>query len=162
MGTLNQKQLHAADTIIEAVHEASLLHNAGLPANRERLFYVDGRTGTGKIYLYNYIISILRQDNYNVSTSAWTGTIHSTFKVPVSKDNQLCCIVNNQIACADYLCSINVFILDEAPMISKPVLEAINALMQDISNLHFPLVGRSLLWVEILGRHREIMLCIIA
>ena len=32
--TLNQEQLHAADTIIEAACEASLLRSAGLPANR--------------------------------------------------------------------------------------------------------------------------------
>ena len=49
--TLNQEQLHAADTVIEAVHEASLFRTAELPANRERLFYIDGRAGTGKIYL---------------------------------------------------------------------------------------------------------------
>ena len=58
--TLNQEQLHAADTVIEAVHKASLLRNARLPANRERLFYIDSRAGTGKTYLYNYIISVLR------------------------------------------------------------------------------------------------------
>ena len=63
--TLNQEQLHAADTVIKAVHEAFLLRNAGLPANRERLFYIDGTAGRGKTYLYNYIISVLRQDNYN-------------------------------------------------------------------------------------------------
>ena len=71
--TLNQEQLHTADTVVEAVREASLLRNVGLPANRERLLYIDGRIGTGKTYLYNYIISILSQDNYNVSTSAWAG-----------------------------------------------------------------------------------------
>ena len=71
--SLNQEQLHTADTVVEAVREASLLRNVGLPANRERLFYIDGRIGTGKTYLYNYIISILSQDNYNVSTSAWAG-----------------------------------------------------------------------------------------
>ena len=32
--TLNREQLHAAETVIEAVHEASLLRNAGLPVNR--------------------------------------------------------------------------------------------------------------------------------
>ena len=89
------------------------------------------RAGTEKTYLYNYIISVLRQDNYNVCTSAWTGiaavllhgdrTIHSTFKVSVSKDDKLRCIVNKQSEYAHYLRSIDVFILDEASMISKPV-----------------------------------------
>ena len=54
-------------------------------------------------------------------------TIHSTFKVPVSKYDELRCIVNNQSEYADYFRSIDVFILDEASMISKPVLEAIDA-----------------------------------
>ena len=67
---LNQEQLHAADTVIEAVREASLFHHVGPLANRERLFYINSRAGTGKTNLYNYIISVLRQDNYNISTSA--------------------------------------------------------------------------------------------
>ena len=46
--TLSQEQLHAADTVIVAVREASLLRNAGLPANKERLFYIAGRAGTRK------------------------------------------------------------------------------------------------------------------
>ena len=54
------------------------------------------------------------------------------FKVPVSKDDQLRCIVNNQSVYANYLQSTDAFILDEASIISKPVLEAIDALMQDI------------------------------
>ena len=126
--------------------------NARLPENRERLLYIDGRAGTGKTYLYNYIISVLRQKNYNVSTSGWTGiaavllhggrTIHSTFKVSVSKDDQLCCIVNNQSTYANYLWSIDVFILDEASMISKPVLEAIDALMKDICGCPLPFGGK--------------------
>ena len=84
------------------------MRNAGLPANRERLFYIDGRAGTGKTYLYNYIISVLKQENY-ASTFAWTGiaavllhggrTIQSTFKVPVSEDDQLRCEVKNQRVC---------------------------------------------------------------
>lgn len=32
--TLNREQFYAAETIIEAAHEASLLRNAGLPVNR--------------------------------------------------------------------------------------------------------------------------------
>ena len=106
------------------------------------------RAGTEKTYLYNYIISVLRQDNYNVCTSAWTGlaaillhggrTIHSTFKVSVSKDDKLRCIVNNQSEYAHYLRSIDVFILDEASMISKPALEAIDSLMQDICQSPLP------------------------
>ena len=79
--TLNQEEIHAANTVIEALREASLLRNAGLPANRERLFYIDGRAGTGKTYLYNYIISVLRQDSYNVSTSASTGIAAVTLQL---------------------------------------------------------------------------------
>ena len=79
--TLNQEEIHTANTVIEALREASLLRNAGLPANRERLFYIDGRAGTGKTYLYNYIISVLRQDSYNVSTSASTGIAAVTLQL---------------------------------------------------------------------------------
>ena len=82
----------------------------------------------------------------------YTVAEQSTFKVPVSKGNELRCIMNNQSAYADYLCSIHVFILDEASMISKPVPESIDALMQDIYQPPLPF-GESLFWVAILGRH---------
>ena len=71
--TINQEQLYAAESVTEAVYEACLLSNAGLAVNRERLFYIDGGAGTGKIYLYNCNISILRQNNGSVSALAWTG-----------------------------------------------------------------------------------------
>ena len=71
--TINQEQLYAADTVIEVVCAAPLLRNVGLTVNWERLFSIGGRAGTGKIYLDNYIISILREDNSNASTLAWTG-----------------------------------------------------------------------------------------
>ena len=87
-----------------------------------------------------------------MSTSAWTGTpavllhggrtFHSTSKVPVSKDDQLPCIANNQGAYGNYLWSIDIFILDEASMISKPVLEAIDAMMEDICQSHLPFGGK--------------------
>ena len=124
----------------------------GLPANREQLFYINSKAGTGKTYLYNYIISVLRQENYNVCTSVCTGIaavllhggkkIHSTFKVPVSKDDNLRCIVNNESEYVDYVRSIDVFILNEASMISKPVLEAIDALMLDICQSPLPFRGK--------------------
>ena len=57
--------------VIEVVCKASLVRNVGLPANRERVFYNDGRAGT----------------------------IQSTFKVPVSEDDQLRCEVKNQRVC---------------------------------------------------------------
>ena len=72
----------------------------------------------------------------------YTVAKQSTFKVPVSKGNELRCIMNNQSAYADYLCSIDIFILDEASMISKPVPEAINALMQDIYQPPLPFGGK--------------------
>ena len=45
--TLNQEQLHAPNTVNETVREASILHSAGLPANRKRLIHIDDRAETG-------------------------------------------------------------------------------------------------------------------
>ena len=52
------------------------------------------------------------------------------------------CIVNNESEYTDYLRSIDVFILDEASMTSKPVLEEINALMEDICQSPLPFGGK--------------------
>ena len=74
----------------------------------------------------------------------------------------------NESAYANYLRSIDVFILDEASVVYKPVLEAIDALMQDICQSLLPFGGK----VFVLGgdfrqnlpiHHQEITtLCIIA
>ena len=83
-----------------------------------------------------------------VSISAWTDivaislkggqTVYSTFRVSLSKEEQLCVMTNKQIASADYICFIDALILDEASIIYELVLQAINALIKKFCHSPLP------------------------
>ena len=56
-------------------------------------FYLDGPGGSGKIFIYNYLVHKLQGRNMHVVTAAWIGiaatlllgghTVHSMFKLPI-------------------------------------------------------------------------------
>ena len=63
--TLNEAQITAADAVIDAVSNNYF--------NSAKLFFIDGPGGTGKTYMYNYVIKEARARSFTVSTSSWTG-----------------------------------------------------------------------------------------
>ena len=86
--TLNPEQVAVATAVIEAVQN---IRNGN--QQHHRIFFLDGPGGSGKSYVYNYLINLLTSQGYRVATSAYTGiaaillkngiTIHSLFKLPV-------------------------------------------------------------------------------
>ena len=95
---LNQGQLAVADSVLEALQDKN--HNAA------KVFFLDGPGGTGKIFVYNYIIKEVITRGKHVSTCPWTGitatllykgkTVHSLFKLPVPVlDNSTCNVKSN-------------------------------------------------------------------
>ncbi|XP_057305225.1 ATP-dependent DNA helicase PIF1-like [Hydractinia symbiolongicarpus] len=138
--TLNPEQLEAADTIIRAVMN---VHNNS-PQNN-RLFFIDGPGGTGKTYTYNYIIKELKRRGMKVGTSAWTGiaatlldggrTVHSLFRLPVPIVETSTCNVPPTSNHATFLMQQDLYIFDEASMIPKHALQAIETMFRDISNV---------------------------
>ena len=115
-------------------------------ASKSRAFFVDGPGGTGKTMLYNTLIAYFRMHHIPFASSAWTGiaatlltegrTVHSLFKLPVPIIETSTCNVSPTSVHAQYLRERTVFIVDEASMVPKHALKAIDLMLRDITGLH--------------------------
>ena len=145
--TLNDQQLEAGETVLAAVES---LQNGDAPV--PRLFFVDGPGGSGKTYLYNYLTQEVLARSIKISCSAWVGiaatllhcgrTIHSTFRLPVPMLEGKCCGIGPNDPDAESIRATSLFILDEASMISRPALEAIDVMMRDVCGIDVPFAGK--------------------
>ena len=143
---LNEEQLAAADAVLQAVANEN---------ERNKVFFIDGPGGTGKTFVYNYIIKELLGRNKKVATCAWTGiaatllhngtTLHSLFKLPVPVLDGAVCSVKAQSSHADYLRQLDAIVLDEASMIPKYALDSIDRLFRDICNNNILFGGKVIL-----------------
>jgi hypothetical protein len=110
-------------------------------------YFIDGPGGSGKttVYntVYNTLISWCRCNNFIVASSAWTGiaatllaggkTCHNLFKLPVPILDTSVCNVSPSSLHADFLRSVDIFIIDEASMVPAHALQAIDKMLQDIN-----------------------------
>ncbi|XP_066910494.1 uncharacterized protein [Clytia hemisphaerica] len=145
--SLNEAQTTIADAVINALSNNDF--------NSAKLFFIDGPGGCGKTYTYNYIIKEARAQSFTVSTSSWTGiaatlldggkTCHSLFKLPVPVNDGSTCSVKPKSTHAEFLRNQDIFIFDEASMIPKHALEAVDSMLRDISNSGVPFAGKVVL-----------------
>ncbi|XP_066933722.1 uncharacterized protein [Clytia hemisphaerica] len=145
--SLNEAQTTIADAVINALSNNDF--------NSAKLFFIDGPGGCGKTYTYNYIIKEARAQSFTVSTSSWTGiaatlldggkTCHSLFKLPVPVNDGSTCSVKPNSTHAEFLRNQNIFIFDEASMIPKHALEAVDRMLRDICNSGVPFAGKVVL-----------------
>nr|XP_047141323.1 uncharacterized protein LOC100209718 [Hydra vulgaris] len=147
---LNDNQRNVADAILAALSVE--------PTNEKkhsRLFFMDGPAGCGKTFTYNYLISETQCRHIRTATAAWTGiaatllkngcTMHGLFKLPVPiLETSTCNVTPNSIH-GRFLRQISLYLLDEASMIPKYALSAIDKLLQDICNNNFPFGGKVIL-----------------
>ena len=106
------------------------------------MFFVDGPGGSGKTYLYNYLVSVCKAFNFKISCSAYSGvaatllengsTCHSVFKLPVPCTDGSKCHVSPSSEYGQKLKEIDIFIIDEVSMMNKYAFEAINIMLQDL------------------------------
>ena len=144
---LNQEQRAAVDTILESMRQ----NNSG---DSSRCFYIDGPGGTGKTFLYNALIHIVRGEGEIVLPVAWTGiaatlleggrTAHSRFKFPVPIVENSTCNVRPQGQEANELRSSSLLIWDEAPMAPSYAINALDRMLRDIMNSKTPFGGKVL------------------
>ena len=136
---LNPVQNDIANEIIVAVQ--NIRNNV---QQDTRLFYVDGPGGSGKTFLYNYLISELGAQGYNVKSCAYTGiaatllffggsTTHSLFGLPVPILETSVCRISPTSEKAEMLRNVDIFIVDEVSMISTHAFHAIDRMLQDIT-----------------------------
>lgn len=74
--------------------------------------------------------------------------MHSLFKLPVPVLDNSTCNVKPNSSHAEFLRQQHIFVFDEASMIPKHAIEAIDRMLRDISNSNLPFAGK----VILLGR----------
>ncbi|XP_066926669.1 uncharacterized protein [Clytia hemisphaerica] len=145
--SLNEAQTTIADAVINALSNYDF--------NWAKLFFIDGPGGCGKTYTYNYIIKEARAQSFTVSTSSWTGiaatlldggkTCHILFKLTVPVNDGSTGSVKPNSTHAEFLRNQDIFIFDEASMIPKHALEAVDRMLRDICNSGVPFAGKVVL-----------------
>ena len=141
---LNVEQKEIVDNILSCSNSVDY--------TRPRCFYIDGPGGTGKTFVYNTIYNLLRGQNKNVCSMAFTGiaatllpngiTVHKAFNLPVPlmSDSSSNIAVNSKEG--EFLRHTDVFIWDEASMAPRYSLEIMDRTLRDIMNNDYPFGGK--------------------
>jgi hypothetical protein len=135
---LNPEQLSGFPEIIDHV------------INRKgRVFFVDGLRGTGKTFLYMYLIATVCSEGLIAVASTTSGiaasimpggrTAHSIFKIPFKISDVRSCKFSKQSDILDLLRRAALIIWDEVAMTKMQSVEMLDRSLQDIMGceLHF-------------------------
>nr|XP_027127530.1 uncharacterized protein LOC113743677 [Coffea arabica] len=128
---LNNDQKTAFDIITHAVFQ-----------KKHGCFFVDGPGGTGKTFLYRALLAEARSKGFIALATASCGvaasilpggrTAHSRFNIPLDTTKNKNCRISKQSSSAELLQKASLIIWDEAPMINKGSIEAVDRLLQDL------------------------------
>ena len=148
--TLYKDQKTAAKNILRSLF--SLKERNESNCNDGTIFFVDGPGGSGKTYLYNFLVCVCRSFDYKVSCSAYSGvaatllengsTCHSVFKLPVPCIDGSKCHVSPASEYGNILRGIDIFIIDEISMMNKFAFEAIDRMLKDVCKNKDPFGGK--------------------
>jgi hypothetical protein len=115
--------------------------------------FIDGPGGTGKTFLYNVLIRSLMIRGKNVMALAYTGiaanllkggrTIHSCFGISIHEPSIVGVKPNSTVA--KRMRETDLFLFDEATLISTNLLRTIDITLRDITNVHLPFGGKFVL-----------------
>ncbi|WVZ85204.1 hypothetical protein U9M48_032154, partial [Paspalum notatum var. saurae] len=116
-------------------------------------YFISGHGGTGKTFLWNAILAMLRLEGHIVLTVASCGrTAHSRFKIPLDIQQTSLCGIGRGTMLAGIICRTSLIIWDEAPMTNKCCFEALDRTFCDIlsiadaSNSSLPFDGKPILF----------------
>ncbi|CAL0312721.1 unnamed protein product [Lupinus luteus] len=146
VGKLNSDQSLAFNNIMNVIEQG-----------HSKVFFVDGPGGTGKTFLYRALISRLISIGKIVLATATSGiaatlllggqTAHSRFKIPLNPDSSSVCSISKQSDLAKLITQSSAIVWDEAPMVNRYALEAVDRTFRDIIGCDAPFGGK----VVILG-----------
>ncbi|KAL1300188.1 hypothetical protein AAHE18_18G160100 [Arachis hypogaea] len=131
MQKLTDEQMMVYEKIMEAVH-----------SGKGRVFFLYGYGGTGKTFVWQTLASALRSRSQIVLIIASSGiaslllpggrTAHSRFAIPLNLDEFSTCNIRQGSALAELLIKTKLIIWDEAPMVNRYCIEALDRMMRDI------------------------------
>ncbi|KAG5517414.1 hypothetical protein RHGRI_037973 [Rhododendron griersonianum] len=131
---LNSDQSKAYSEILQAVRKKD-----------GTCFFIDGPGGTGKTFLYRALLATIRSARNIALATATSGvaasilpsgrTAHSRFKIPLERDGKLTCNVGKQTGLAKLLRATSLIIWDEASMAKRQIVEALDNLLRDITEV---------------------------
>jgi hypothetical protein len=118
---------------------------------------MDGPGGTGKTYLYKALLATIRSQNKIAVATATSGvaasimpggrTAHSRFKVSLNLDNGSFCSFTKQSGTAKLLQIASIIIWDEATMIKRQGIEALDNSLRDIMDRpELPFGGKTIMF----------------
>jgi hypothetical protein len=156
---LNADQRVLYDTFMAAADGGlSGMEQAG---RRSNLFFVDAPGGCGKTFTFNLLLASLRSTGCIALAVASSGiaallleggaTAHSRFKIPININAESTCNVPVQSPLAQLLQRAAAIIWDEAPMMHRHCLEALDRTLRDIMAAtnpaleHVPFGGKCIL-----------------
>lgn len=142
--SLNDGQRHVVDLVLNSLGTYSC----------NKCFFLEGEGGSGKTYVYSCLYHILNGQKRNCIVASYTGiaatllpggrTLHSVFKIPIPILENSVSRINPTSSDAQYLKSVSLIIIDEAPMAPNLVLKVINQLLCDIMNNKEPFGGKTI------------------
>ncbi|XP_042055868.1 uncharacterized protein LOC121800363 [Salvia splendens] len=125
------EQLSVHDTIMSSVY-----------SNNGGIFFVYGYGGTGKTFIWRSLSAGIRSKGDIVLNVASSGiaslllpggrTAHSRFKIPINVNEDSMCNIKPGSALAELIVRAKLIIWDEAPMIHKHCIEAVDRTLRDI------------------------------
>ncbi|XP_052111544.1 uncharacterized protein LOC107469337 [Arachis duranensis] len=126
------------------------------------VFFLYGYGGTGKTFVWKTLAAALRSKSQVVLTVASSGiaslllpggrTTHSRFSIPLNLDEFSTCNIRQGSALAELLIKTKLIIWDEAPMVNRFCIEALDRTMRDIlrfknpNSLHQPFGGKTVVF----------------
>ncbi|XP_071577023.1 uncharacterized protein [Temnothorax nylanderi] len=147
ISTLNVEQKYVYDLVMRAID------NENEP---QRLFCIDGFAGSGKTYLFNAFMSVIRGRNEEVLSCASTGiaatllkggrTYHSLFKLTIPIDDGAKSNIRGNSKVARELISAKLIIWDEVSMTVGHALTAVDKLLKDLMKKSQPFGGKVILF----------------
>ncbi|XP_024889920.1 uncharacterized protein LOC112466196, partial [Temnothorax curvispinosus] len=147
LSTLNVEQRYVYDIVMRAID------NENEP---QRLFYIDGFAGSGKTYLFNTFLSVIRGKNEMVIPCASTGIAatllkggkiyHSLFKLSIPIDDGAKSNIRGNSQAARELISAKLIIWDEVSMTVGHALTAVDKLFKDLMKNPRPFGGKVILF----------------
>nr|CAD2197831.1 unnamed protein product [Meloidogyne enterolobii] len=112
----------------------------------EKLIYIDGPGGTGKSYLLTAIYHLVRSYNKKIINMAFSGiaanllkngrTLHKQFKLPLNINSYSISNIVENTKEANEILETDFFVIDEAPMASKFIIEIINKKLQELTRMN--------------------------